>query len=238
MRPGGKSNPVNRGLQIVGAGRRPNRKCPRCRSSDRERLMLLYLQHCTDLLDAHPAERRKLLHVAPERNLGWVLEREAHLDYLSVDLDVSRAMVEVDITKIPYPDDCFDAILCNHVLEHVPNDRRAMSEIRRVLRPEGLAILQVPVSLSLDAIYEDSAILAPESRERAFGQRDHVRIYSPGGYRNRLEQVGFCFEEFDWTRNRSFGGSANRYALNVDERIYAVRKREKPARRREPRGES
>lgn len=224
LRPGGKNNPTNQGLRIVGAGRRRNRKCPRCRSTDRERLVLLDLQWGTDVLNDPDARKRKLLHVAPERRLGRLIERETHLDYLSVDLDASCAMVEADVTNLQYPDDHFDTIICNHVLEHVANDRKAMAEIYRVLRPGGLAILQVPVSIALDAIHEDAAIVTPESRESAFRQRDHVRIYTPSGYRFRLEQVGFRVEEFDWTRDEHFGGPTNRYALNEEERVYAVRK--------------
>ena len=101
-----------------------------------------------------------------------------NIDYLSADLNSPSAMVKMDITNIKYEDNSFDVIICNHVLEHIPDDRKAMSELYRVLKPGGWAILQVPISLLLNKTYEDPTVTTPEEREKVFGQSDHVRIYA------------------------------------------------------------
>jgi SAM-dependent methyltransferase len=129
-----------------------------------------------------------LLHVAPEPALGRLLSGRSNIDYLSGDLGSPFAMVKMDITNIPYPDGHFDAIYCSHVLEHVPNDQQAMGEFFRVLKPNGWAILQVPIEG--EHTFEDWSVQTPEGRERAFGQSDHVRIYGRD-YRDRLAKAGF-----------------------------------------------
>ena len=129
-------------------------------------------------------------------------------------------MVKMDITDIQYDDDSFDAIVCCHVLEHVLDDRKAISEFYRTLKPGGWAILQVPVSLSLYTTLEDPTVTTREGRERVFGQANHVRLYGKN-YKNRLEEAGFSVEEFEWTKsNERYGGPTNRYALNENEVIY------------------
>jgi len=128
----------------------------------------------------------------------------------------------MDITAIQYKDDWFDVIICNHVLEHIPNDRQAMSEIYRVLKPGGWSILQVPISLSLEATYEDPAIRTPEERERFFGQNDHVRIYA-ADYKRRLESAGFVVEVCN-SRNTLSASEIRKYALLKDENIYLCSK--------------
>ncbi len=134
-------------------------------------------------------------------------------------------MVRMDITDIQFPENSFDAIICNHVLEHVIDDYKAMTELHRVLKPGGWAILQVPISLSLDKTYEDFSITTARGREEAFGQDDHVRIYAKD-YASRLEQAGFKVNVFNWDAVAgSFGGSSNKYGLNEDEQIYSVVKR-------------
>ena len=128
----------------------------------------------------------KMLHVAPEPSLARRFRKM--FDYLSVDFDGSKAMKAADVTKLGFPNDTFDAIVCNHVLEHVPQDRWAMSELFRVLKPGGWASLQVPrTELQTD---EDSTVVDPQERVRRFGQDDHVRIYGRD-YFDRLRQAGF-----------------------------------------------
>lgn len=129
-----------------------------------------------------------MLHVAPERTFARKLGSVAGLDYLTADLVDPDAMVRLDVTDIPYPADSFDVICCSHVLEHVPDDRRAMREFFRVLAPGGWAVLNVPISA--DRTVEDPSVVDPAERERRFGQRDHVRRYGPD-YRQRLQEAGF-----------------------------------------------
>jgi len=131
-------------------------------------------------------------------------------------------MIQMDITDIPFFVDAFDAIVCNHVLEHVIDDRNALAELLRVLKPAGWTILQVPMSLSLDKTHEDFPVTTTQGREETFGQNDHVRIYGKD-YVSRLEQAGFKVDIFDWrVEAESFGGSGNLYGLNEDECVYSV----------------
>ena len=210
--------PVLRDEQVVGAGYRPNSTCPRCLSFDRERLVYLYLERKTDLF----SRMARVLHVAPEEKLGQALLARPNIDYLSLDLAAGRAMAVADIAHLPHADDAFDVVICNHVLEHVPDDREPISELYRVLRSGGYAILQVPVALKLDRTYEDPTVTAPEQRVEKFGQADHVRLYGRD-YPRRLERAGFSVEEYSFSDE--FGEAfARRYALLDDERLFVCRK--------------
>jgi SAM-dependent methyltransferase len=165
---------------------RPAVRCPRCNSFERHRLIWTFLTERTDLLSA----TRRVLHCAPEYSVSRRLARIPTLDYVTADLDSPFATHHFDLTSIPFPDGSFDVILCSHVLEHVPDDRKALSELFRVLRRTGWALLQVPIDPSLEATYEDPAIRTPEARERAYGRHDHVRLYGRD-YPERLRASGF-----------------------------------------------
>ena len=164
--------------------------CPRCNSLERQRLLWLYLGRRTNLFTA----RLRVLHVAPEDCLQASLASLPNLDYLSADIVAGTAMASIDIADIGYRDASFDAILCSHVLEHVADDRRAMRELYRVLRPGGWAILQVPIDSSRAATFEDPAVTGARERERLFGQSDHVRVYGRD-YPARLRAAGFEVSE-------------------------------------------
>lgn len=207
-------------LQVVGGGYRPNARCPICGCLDRERLVYLSLLRFTDAFTHHT----RVLHVAPERQLSEILKNQGTIDYLTADLHSTQVMVKMDIATIQVPDGHFDGIICNHVLEHVVDDRRAMAELYRVLKPTGWAILQVPISLALDRTYEDFSITTPAAREIAFGQHDHVRIYARD-YTDRLEDAGFKVNVFRWTTSvHDFGGPGNRFGLNEREAVYLATK--------------
>ena len=184
--PGGETHAVLAEKSIVGGGLRANMTCPICLSDDRQRSVYLHLKNRPHML----ARGARLLHVAPERNLGAWLRSLPELDYTSADLERTDVDLKIDLTDIALSSSTFDAIICNHALEHIPNDVKAMSEIFRVLKPGGWAVIQVPISLSLSQTYEDFSITDPAERERAFGQNDHVRIYAMD-YVDRLNQVGF-----------------------------------------------
>ena len=132
-------------------------------------------------------------------------------------------MVKMDVTDIHYPENSFDVIICNHVLEHIPDDRKAMNELFRVLKPGGQAILQVPISLTLEKTFEDSTIITPEEREKVFGQKDHVRIYG-SDYIKRLKAAGFKVKEYKWTEDSNLADPQNRLCLNEDEVVYYCEK--------------
>ena len=203
---------------VVGGGYRLNSICPRCSSSDRERLIYLYLKNKTELF----YKDIKVLHVAPERNLQRVLMAHPNIDYLCADLDSAFTMVKMDITNIKYENNFFDVIICNHVLEHIINDRIAMSELYRVLKPGGWAILQVPLSLSLNKTYEDPKVTTPEEREKVFGQKDHVRIYAKD-YKDRLEKIGFIVDINSYV-NELDEFTIHKYQLLKEENIYICSK--------------
>ena len=162
----------------------------------------------------------RVLHFAPEHIFDRAFKSLDNLDYMTADLDPNRAMIEMDITNITYEDNSFDVILCSHVLEHVMDDKKAMSELFRVLSPGGWAILQAPVLR--EKTYEDPAIVTPEERERLFGQRDHVRIYGLD-YRDRLESAGFNVKVDGYVRKL---GSAKirRYGLSKGRRYIFLYK--------------
>ncbi len=206
--------------EIIGGGYRENAICPVCGSVDRERLLYLYLLHKTDIFE----KPKKLLHVAPEAKLAIELQSKDTIDYLSADISSKYVMVKMDITAIQYPDNSFDVIICNHVLEHIIDDGKAMSELYRTLKPGGWAILQVPISFKLKNTYEDFSITTENGREAAFGQGDHVRIYGED-YQDRLTQAGFIVNVFKWiTKTENFGGRRNTFGLNEEERVYVVSK--------------
>ena len=170
--------------------KRPNAWCPGCGSLERHRLAWMVFEQHTNLFD--PVEK-SLLHIAPEGIMSYKLRNLSHVDYLSADLSDPGAMVKMDITDIQYPDNTFDLIYCSHVLEHIPNDRQAMRELYRVLKPNGFALLMVPITRK--ETFEDPSVTDPAMRTKLFGQADHVRHYGPD-FKDRLEDSGFSTRTF------------------------------------------
>lgn len=165
---------------------RQRAKCPRCGSLERHRVLWLFLQRETDLFERPGA----MLHLAPEYALQRRLRLLPGLRYLSGDLDSALADVELDAMDLPFAEASFDFLICNHVLEHVADDRRAMAEIHRVLRPGGWAVLMCPVDRRRATTLEDPTALMPAERHRLFGQGDHLRLYGRD-YAERLAAAGF-----------------------------------------------
>ena len=193
--------------------------CPRCGSLGRMRVDWLFLTSRTDLLEGP----KRLLHVAPEVCLRRSLERLPNISYLSADYDSALAMERMDITDIRYPDASFDVVLCNHVLEHVADDRQAMREIFRVLRSGGWALLQAPLDGSREQTFEDASVTDPRERQRVFGQYDHVRIYGRD-YPQRLEETGFEVTVDEFARELP-ALTVGQLGLDTAEAIYVCRKR-------------
>lgn len=228
MLAGGEAHPVIAKKAIIGAGRRKNMVCPRCFSTDRDRLIYLYLQDKTSFL-RNPAS---VLHIAPEGSLKHLLEKQPNLDYHTGDkfeegytgYYYDRDVVQMDVTAIPDQADTYDLVICNHVLEHIPDDKKAMQEILRVLKPGGQAILQVPVSLTATTTDEEP-LNSDAEREARYGQFDHVRLYG-ADYKNRLEEVGFE-AEVHHPEDNSWKADTTRYALNPLESVYVAKKEEK-----------
>jgi len=201
--------------RVVGAIPRPNVVCPRCLSHDRERLLYLFIKNQTRLL----AEGGRLLHVAPEQRMRQVLLQSGRVRYCSTDLCEPGVMVSADLLTLPFRAGCFDAVLCNHVLEHVDDDRQAMREVHRVLRPGGWAILQVPIALALKQTIEDPRVKDESERIRLFGQRDHVRLYAAHDYLERLRHAGFDVSAVPYPKLLGPEVVA-RHALEAEETVF------------------
>jgi len=165
---------------------RENALCPSCLSLERHRLMWLYLQRGTDFFKAP----LKVLHVAPEYCFLKRFDRLQNLDYITADIESPLAKVKMDVHDIPFEENTFDVVFCNHTLEHVKNDMQALQELRHVLKPAGWGIIQSPINIKRETTYEDANITSEKEREIHFGQNDHVREYGLD-YPNRLEQGGF-----------------------------------------------
>ncbi len=169
---------------------RRNGMCPRCDSLDRHRLLWLYLHNCANIF----RDRLRVLHFAPEAIIQKKLHASPNLEYTSADLDSPLAMVSLDITDIPYAENTFDVVLCSHVLELIPDDRKAMSELYRILKPRGWALLLVPFDAERSETFEDPKVVDPKERERLFGEFNHVRVYGRD-FKDRLEHVGFTVRQ-------------------------------------------
>ena len=165
---------------------RENALSPGTLSLERHRQMWLYLQNETDFF----TKNYKVLHIAPEQEFLRKFKKMKNLDYISADLFSPIVDVKADILDLPFENESFDIIFCNHVLEHIEDDRKAMGELLRVMKKGGWGIVQVPMKNSLEKTYEDFTIKDPKERQKHFGQYDHVRWYGMD-YFDRLESVGF-----------------------------------------------
>ncbi len=184
-------------LDVIGGEHRSNDTCPVCWSHSRTRLVYHYLINEQEIHKRHA----RVLHIAPEKGIALFFLKQNNIEYVSADLDAKRykdigITHSVNVTDMAFPGNSFDVVICNHVLEHIEDDRLAMTEIFRVLKQHGWAILQVPISANLQETFEDVRVKDPDERERCFGQRDHVRIYARD-FLDRLADVGFSVETFD-----------------------------------------
>ena len=192
---------------------RPNALCPGTLSLERHRLLWLYLDRDTSLLK----DELKVLHVAPEQIFYKIFKRYKHWNYTTTDLYSPLADVVADICDLPFEDQTYDLILCNHVLEHIPDDLKAMNELYRVLKKGGKLIAQVPIDGNLEKTYEDKSLTDPKERNRLFGQYDHVRVYGEDYYL-RLESVGFSFIKVDFQKTLT-KEEVNQFALPQNDQI-------------------
>lgn len=194
---------------------RENALCPNCQSLERHRLMWLYLRDRTDFF----TPGKHVLHIAPEACFIQRFEKLHGDHYITADIESPLAKVKMDIHQIPFADNTFDVILCNHVLEHVNDDLLAMRELCRVLKPGGFAILQVPFYFPLpDHTFTDLTITNPRERERLFGQSDHVRRFGKD-YADRLRASGFRVTEDNYVGTLD-EAAAYRYGVFTNELIY------------------
>lgn len=179
---------------------RNNVLSPSTLSLERHRLLWLYLQNNTDFFTN--SKHKKVLHFAPEQCFYKRFRKQKNIDYTTTDLLSPLADVKADICNLPFNDNSYDIIFCNHVLEHIPDDTKAMQELYRVLKPNGTAILQIPQDLTRKTTFEDYNITDKKERAKIFGQYDHVRIYGLD-YFEKLRSIGFKVEEIDLSNNLS-----------------------------------
>lgn len=164
-----------------------------------------------------------MLHIAPELCYMDRFEKLENLEYITADIESPLAKVKMDIHEIPFDENSFDVIFCNHVLEHVEDDIQAMSEMKRVLKPGGWAIFQIPFFPPIpDQTFEDDTITDPREREKVFGQDDHVRLFGKD-YPDRLGSAGFKVIEEKLVFEME-SEEVSRFALPADEIIYRVEK--------------
>jgi hypothetical protein len=197
---------------------RKNVLSPSTLSLERHRLLWLYLKDHTDFFTTP----HKVLHFAPEQAFYNRFKNLNNLNYTTTDLNSPLADVKADICNLPFEDNSFDFIMCNHVLEHIPDDKKAMKELYRILQPGGTAILQIPQDLSREKTFEDDTITDPKERARIFGQYDHVRVYGRD-YFEQLRSIGFKVEEVDLTSQMD-PQLVDKYRLAKGEIIPVARK--------------
>jgi predicted SAM-dependent methyltransferase len=197
---------------------RNNVLSPSTLSLERHRLLWLYLKNETKFF----SDQLKVLHFAPEQAFYKRFRNMPNLDYVTTDLNSPLADVKADICNLPFKDNEFDVILCNHVLEHIPDDTKAMHELYRVLKKGGLGIFQIPQDLNRDITFEDNTITDKKERAKIFGQYDHVRIYGHD-YFDKLRSIGFKVTEVDYT-SLFPEEDINKYCLAKGEIIPVVSK--------------
>ena len=176
---------------------RKNALSPSTLSLERHRLMWLFLKNETSFFTS--SKKIKTLHIAPEQCFLKIFKKQKNLDYVTSDLESPIADVKADICNLPFKDDSFDVVFCNHVLEHIPDDKKAMQELFRVLKKGGFGVFQIPQDMSRENTFEDASITDKQERTKIFGQYDHVRVYGRD-YFNKLRSVGFKVEEVDYTQ--------------------------------------
>jgi SAM-dependent methyltransferase len=197
---------------------RNNVLSPSTLSLERHRLLWLYLKSETDFFSTE----KKVLHFAPEQCFLKRFKNLKNLDYTTTDLLSPIADVKADICNLPFKDNTYDVILCNHVLEHIPDDTKAMQELYRVMKPGGMGVFQIPQDLKRKTTFEDNSITDKTERAKIFGQYDHVRIYGLD-YFDKLRSIGFKVHEVDYTKTLS-AEAIERYCLAKGEIIPVVYK--------------
>lgn len=198
---------------------RENALCPSCLSLERHRLMALYMKRKTNFYTAN----LKVLHVAPEYCFIDRFEQMKNLDYITADIESPLAKVKMDIHQIPFPDNTFDVAFCNHVMEHVDDYILAISELHRVLKPGGWALIQSPQDMKYEVTYEDPTITDPKEREIHFLQNDHLRLFGRN-YGRELEKGGFKVTEDRFVMDELSKAEVLRYSLPGEEIVYFCQK--------------
>ena len=199
---------------------RENALSPSTLSLERHRLLWLYLKNETAFFTYD--KKLKVLHIAPEQCFLNRFKKQKNLEYITSDIESPIADVKADICDLPFNDNSFDVVFCNHVLEHIPDDTKAMKELYRVMKSGGFGIFQIPQDLNRDKTFEDDSITDPKERAKIFGQYDHVRVYGRD-YFDKLRTIGFNVEEVNYSKKID-SKLVSRYALMKNEILPVCRK--------------
>ncbi|NBH32996.1 methyltransferase domain-containing protein [Clostridiaceae bacterium] len=208
--PSGNEGKIFLEHHIIGGGYRKNCVCPQCNSMDRTRWVLYVLKKYTRIFN----EPCRVLHFAPEDGLVRRIQANIQCDYYTCDIESGKAMHVVDVTDIPFRDHVFDYIIINHVLEHIENESLAVSELKRVLKPDGKIILSFPICMNQKTL-EDLSIKTKEKRQEIYGQEDHVRLYGYD-FKEWLEQYGLKIKVYSPKEELSLE-EITRYGLICDD---------------------
>jgi SAM-dependent methyltransferase len=198
---------------------RENALCPKCLSLERHRLTWLYLHEKVAFFE----KPRKVLHIAPEQCFEERFRNLANLEYITADLESPLADYKCNVQELPFAENEFDMVICNHVLEHVDDDTRAMSEILRVMKPGAEAIILVPVDFTREITYEDQNIQTAKERKEHFGQYDHQRVYGLD-FPKRLKNIGYLIPDTNFI-DEVLPEKKIRYRLPLNEFMYGYRKK-------------
>lgn len=213
-----------------GRNKRKNARCLNCDSLERHRLLWKFINEKKNIFGNHDKdEKTRLMHFGPEKALYDTFSVHTLIDYVPCDFVPEQygemgktKLARVDITEIPFQDNYFDVIICTHVLEHIPDDKKAMTELLRVMKPGGWGVFQVPIDYDREKTYEDFSITSPSARKKAFGRAGHVRWYGRD-YKERLKAVGFKVTEDDFVKRFS-PEELFRFGLIPSELIYYCEK--------------
>lgn len=199
------------GRKFVAAGTPPRKeaRCPDCGAAERHRLLTYYIENETDLVEGN----QQVLYFAPTDRIARSLQEYGNR-LITTDLSMADVNIYADITHLPFDDDTFDMVICSHVLEHIPDDSAAMSELYRILSDGGYALIMVPKDKGREQTYEDESVTSPEEREKEFGQHDHVRWYGKD-FPERLSEAGFEVSTVTYAKNLR-DDIVNKYGLKVD----------------------
>ncbi len=210
------------GDEFNSVGGYKNIKCPKCLSYNRHRLYYFYL-----LNKINANKTLNICHFAPEKSIEYTFNLFKNINYINCDIDPAKAMCSQNITNTTFENNYFDIIFCSHVLEHIEDDIKAMKELKRILKPDGFAILQVPYfsewnGKKLETTFEDFSIKYPKEREKIFGQDDHVRVYEKNDYVKRLIKAGFNVYEDNFYYTLS-DDTIKKYALRPEIIFYCTK---------------
>jgi len=198
-----------------GKASRDNALCPSCLSLERHRMIWYFLKTKTNFF----TDKNKVLHIAPEYSFIKRFKNLKNIDYTTGDIESPLADMKIDVLDIPFGNEIFDIVFCNHVLEHIEDDNKAMKEIFRILKKGGIAILQVPIKINNLETYEDFTITDPKERERLFEQNDHVRLYGMD-YVKRLENVGFTVSIINYDKETN--DISQKYVFDKNEPLFYI----------------